>query len=83
MRIPMCDRQRELLDVYQQAASRFSVTLEALNAAQAAGVVKQDYDRFHGYVEQTRTASEQARLELERHVAEHGCDYFNTDSGGD
>lgn len=41
----MCERHRELLDVYQQAVSRFSATLEALKAAQDAGVSKDDYGR--------------------------------------
>jgi hypothetical protein len=72
----MCDRHRELLDVYQQAVSRFSATLDALKASQG-GVSKQEHDRLYGYVEQARAASEQARLDLERHVAEHGCDYLN------
>jgi len=72
----MCDRHRELLDTYQQAVSRFSVTLEALRASRGA-VSKQEYGRLYGYVEQARAASEQARLDLERHVAEHGCDYLS------
>ena len=72
----MCDRHTELLDSYQQAVSRFSATLEALRASQGT-ISKQEYDRIYGYVEQARAASEQARLDLERHIAEHGCDYLN------
>jgi hypothetical protein len=72
----MCEHHRELLDLYRQAVSRFSATLEALRASQGT-VSKQEYDRLYGYVEQARMASEQARLALERHVAEHGCDYVN------
>ncbi len=70
----MCDRHHELLDTYQKAESRLTATLEALKAAQDSGVPKEEYDRHCSYVEQTRCASEQARLELERHVAKHGCD---------
>lgn len=55
----MCEHHRELLDSYQQTVSRFSATLEALKASQAA-VSKQEYDRLYGYVEQARMASEQA-----------------------
>ena len=72
----MCDRHRELLDSYQQAVSRFSATLEALRAAHGT-ISKQEYGRLYGYVEQARGTSEQARLDLERHIAEHGCDYVN------
>lgn len=78
----MCERHHELLDMYQNAVSRFSATLEALRAAQASSPSKQEYDRLYGYVEQGRTAAEQARLDLERHVAEHGCDYFSTATSG-
>lgn len=72
----MCEHHRELLDLYQKAVSRFSTTLEALQAAHAT-VSKQEYGRLYGYLEQARIASEQARLDLERHVAEHGCSYLN------
>jgi hypothetical protein len=72
----MCEHHRELLDLYRQAVSRFSATLEALKASQGT-VSKQEHDRLYGYVEQARMASEQARLDLERHIAEHGCDYVN------
>ena len=72
----MCEHHRELLDSYQHAVSRFSAALEALKASQAT-VSKQEYDRLYGYVEQARIACEEARLTLERHVAEHGCDYVN------
>ena len=77
----MCDRHRELLDLYQNAVSRFSATLEALRASQGA-ISKQEYGRLYGYVEQARTASEEARLNLEQHVAEHGCDYVNAAVSG-
>jgi len=72
----MCDRHRELLDSYQQAVSRFSATLEALRASQGT-ISQQEYGRLYGYVEQARAASEQARLDLEGHIAEHGCNFLN------
>ena len=68
----MCDRHRELLDIYQNAVARYSATLEALKMARTSPS-KQDYDRHYGYVEQARIKAEQARLDLETHIAEHGC----------
>jgi len=62
--------------LYQHAVSLFSATLEALKAAQRT-VSKLVCDLLYGYVEQARIASEQTRLYLERHVAEHGSDYLN------
>ena len=77
----MCERQEELLGLYQRAVSRFSATLDASKSARGT-VSKQEYDRLYQYVEQARAASEQARLDLERHVAEHGCDYLNAALSG-
>jgi hypothetical protein len=42
----------------------------------------QDQQRHRGYVEQAKIKSEQARLDLERHIAEHGCDYLRAASHG-
>jgi hypothetical protein len=49
----MCEHHRELLDLYRQAVSRFSATLEALKASQGT-ISKQEYERLYGYVEQAR-----------------------------
>ena len=77
----MCDRHRELLDSYQQAVSRFSAALDALKVSKGT-ISKQEYDRLYGYVEQARTASEEAQLNLDQHVAKHGCDYLNAAAPG-
>jgi hypothetical protein len=69
----MCERHSELLAAYQKAVALFSTTLDALQAARAI-VVKDEYDRMRNYVEQTRLKAEDARIDLERHVVEHGCD---------
>ena len=36
-------------------------------------LLKDEFDRLNREVEQARLASETARLDLERHVSEHGC----------
>jgi hypothetical protein len=68
----MCERHWELLEAYQKAVALFSTTLDALQLSRAT-VKKVEYDRMRNYVEQTRLISEDARMDLERHVAEHGC----------
>ena len=73
----MCDRHGELLSAYQKAVALFSTTLDALQAARSTAS-KAEYDRMRNYVEQTRLISEDARMDLERHVAEHGCSSIGT-----
>jgi hypothetical protein len=73
----MCERHTELLTAYQKAVALFSTTLDALQAARA-NVAKDEYERMRNYVEQTRIISENARIDLERHVAEHGCGSVGT-----
>jgi hypothetical protein len=73
----MCERHRELFEVYQKEVARYTATVEALKAVMFSED-KQDVQRHHGYVEQARIKSEQARLNLQQHIAEHGCDYVNT-----
>ena len=34
---------------------------------------RQDYEEIRQYAEKMRTLVEQARIALERHIAEHGC----------
>ena len=69
----MCERYGELLAAYQKAVALFSTTLDALQAGRATNA-KEEYERMRSYVEQTRLIAENARMDLERHVAEHGCD---------
>jgi RNase P subunit RPR2 len=76
----MCDRHGELLAAYQKAVALFSTTLDALQASRATAS-KDEYDRMRNYVEQTRLISEDARMDLERHVAEHGCGSIGTAVG--
>ena len=73
----MCDRHWELLEAYQKAASLFSMTLDALQCSRAT-VSKDEYHRMRNYVEQTRLIAEDARIDLELHVAEHGCYSLDT-----
>lgn len=67
-----CLEKANLLNDYDTAAAEFSRTVRVLN--QKMGVMsKEEYVRILRFSEQARIRSEQARLALERHVAEHGC----------
>jgi hypothetical protein len=69
---PPCAEKTRLLAVYTTATSDYSRALDTLR--QRMGVLgKGEYDRWRWSVERARTASEQARSALERHVKEHGC----------
>jgi len=73
----MCERHTELLREYQKAVALFSTTLDALQAARA-NVAKDEYERMRNYVEQTRLLAKNTGMDLERHVAEHGCGSVGT-----
>ena len=75
----MCERHRELLDLYQKQVAHYSAALEAFQLARRTAT-KPDYDRHYGYVEQSRMKAEQARLNVEEHVSEHGCTLFTAAS---
>ena len=68
----MCEEQSKLLSAYRRAVSHYSTAVEAMEAASET-VSKEEYHRMRGYVEQSRMISEQARINLDHHLAEHGC----------
>jgi hypothetical protein len=67
-----CERHDELMAAYRKAQALFSMTLDALEASRAAAS-KAEYERMRNYTEQTRLSAEDARMDLEQHIAEHGC----------
>ncbi len=73
----MCDKQHKFLKAYQRAVNTFSVALDALEASRGC-IGPEEYKRMEGYVEQARLNAEQARIDLERHGAEHGCAGYTT-----
>jgi hypothetical protein len=68
----MCEEYAKLLKAYQHSMALFSLTLGALEAARAT-VPTDEFRRQAGYLEQARMRSDQARAELDKHTAEHGC----------
>ena len=68
----MCLRHAKLLRFYQRAERTYLTTLDALGAARAT-TSRPEYERLARYVEQARAKLDQARNELDRHIAEHDC----------
>ena len=68
----MCERHDDLLADYQRTVRTFTMALDALQAAIAIAP-GDEYDHIREYVEEARMISEQARINLERHDREHGC----------
>jgi hypothetical protein len=69
----MCERHDQLLAVYRRAVRSFGISLDALQAAIA--ISPKDIGGIQEYVEQARGISEQARINLEKHIHEHGCQH--------
>ena len=69
--VDMCERHDQLLGVYQKSVRTFGMALDALQAAIA--ISPSDGQGIQEYVEQARAFSEQARINLEKHIRMHGC----------
>ena len=67
-----CIEKRRLVETYQQATARFSRQLTILNERLGTSP-RDEYDELRRAVDSERVRSEQARLALEQHVADHGC----------
>jgi hypothetical protein len=67
-----CIEKRRLVDSYQQATANFSRQLTILNERLGTSP-RDEYDSLRRAVDAERVRSEQARLALEQHVADHGC----------
>jgi hypothetical protein len=67
----MCEKHDQLLAVYRRMVHNFGISLDGLQAAIA--ISPQDSQVVQESVEQARAISEQARINLEKHIREHGC----------
>jgi len=67
-----CIEKRRLVETYQQATASFSRQLTILNERLGTSP-RDEYDSLRRAVDTERVRSEQARLALEQHVADHGC----------
>jgi hypothetical protein len=67
-----CLEKRRLLEAYQAATASFSRQLTILNERLGTSP-RDEYDSLRRAVDTERVRSEQARLALEQHVADHDC----------
>jgi hypothetical protein len=67
-----CPEKTRLLNEYSEATQQFSESVAVLQARMGTAP-KDEYNRLLRLSEANRVKSEQARLNMERHVVEHGC----------
>lgn len=68
----MCDQKEALGERYRVAADEFCSAVNELQ--ENIGTSKKEaYKKLYGATRSARIGMEQARLDLEKHVSEHGC----------
>jgi hypothetical protein len=67
-----CQIKAELLYSYQSSLAEYSRTVTFLYKHMGT-LPKRDYDEINAFCERARQDSEAARLDLDGHIAEHGC----------
>jgi hypothetical protein len=67
-----CGVKIRLTSEYEAATSMFSEAVTELRRKMGTST-KEDYERFGRAANEARVKSEQARLALEQHIAEHRC----------
>ncbi len=72
VKVDLCPTKERLLEEYDRATEKYLKALHELRANMATSA-KAVYDRLLRASEDARALSEQARIALERHVAQHGC----------
>ena len=69
---PDCEEKARLLRVYSFATSDYSRAVQVLQR-RLGTISKEEYQKLRAFTETTRELTEQTRLALEQHCAEHGC----------
>jgi len=67
-----CTEKYRLWRAYSFAIADFSRAVQVLNRYTGT-MDREEYERLRNFANQAEWTSEQARRELERHAAEHGC----------
>jgi uncharacterized membrane protein len=65
-----CEEKMRLLLEYQRMTQAYS---NAVGRMAGQGLREHEYERMSAVTEKAREASIQARANLDRHIAEHGC----------
>lgn len=68
----VCKEKTRLVNEYEMKTNKFAAVLTELHQKMGTSL-KAEYDRLQLLVDEARIQSEQARLALERHIAEHNC----------
>jgi hypothetical protein len=67
-----CLEKTRLVDAYRKATEMLLASLTELHSRMGT-VEKDEYDRLRRITDEDRMKAEHARLEMERHVADHQC----------
>ena len=67
-----CVEKTRLVDAYRKATEMLLESLTELHSRMGT-VEKDGYDRLRKITDEDRMKAEHARLEMERHVADHQC----------
>ena len=67
-----CEQKARLVAEYHAATNAFAASVAEFQQKMGTSP-KADYDRLQRASDEARLKSEQARLDLEQHVAAHGC----------
>ena len=67
-----CEEKKRLVAEYESTTNKFAAAVKSLQQNMGTSS-RADYDRLQRATDRARVQGEQARLALERHVAEHGC----------
>jgi len=67
-----CVEKLRLVDAYRKATECLLTSLTQLHTKMGT-VERDEYDRLRRITEDDRMKADQARLEMERHIADHRC----------
>lgn len=67
-----CAEKSRLVDAYRKGTELLLASLDDLSTRMGT-VDKDEYERLRRITEENRMKAEQARLNMERHVADHRC----------
>jgi hypothetical protein len=67
-----CEEKHKLIEAYKSSVVNYATAVNDLNLTRGKTSTV-EYNRFLLSSETARTASEKARLDLDRHSRKHGC----------